>query len=221
MRPKMVDFPAPLWPMRVILVPRRIEKSTAWRMGFLTPKSKETFSNRTITSPRCIVPAYHALYNSPNLFLLKMLVVSFGLRFCLVDDAVAVVGRRVERVEFHRVCCRSVDDIVVGAARDNHYRAVREHVLLAVEHRLALPLFHPNKLVELVHLRAAILSGQQRHNHQLEVLVSVQHPAEVPVFERVLFDIGDIAFHSYLSFPSSNSHGRAILPTLPSVMARS
>src|SRR3989338_1052124 len=156
--------------MRVILVPRRIEKSTPWRMGFLTPKSKETFSNRTITSPRCIVPAYHALYNSPNLFLLKMLFVGLRLGFCFVDCAVAVVGRRVERVELHRVCCRSVDDVVVGAALDNHYRAVGERVLLAVEHRLALPFLHPNKLVELVHLHTYILVWKQGHNHKLKAL---------------------------------------------------
>src|SRR3989338_6691067 len=58
--------------MKVILLRRLTEKSTLSKMGFLTPKSNDTCSNRTMVSPRCTAQPYHALYIFANVFYLKI-----------------------------------------------------------------------------------------------------------------------------------------------------
>jgi hypothetical protein len=50
MRAKIVDLPAPFWPMMVIFEPLRTEKSASSRMGILWPYSNVTESNRSTVS---------------------------------------------------------------------------------------------------------------------------------------------------------------------------
>ena len=97
----------------------------------------------------------------------------FGLLLGLVDDAVAMLGRAVDRVEPERLVA-GVDHVVAGAGRDDHGEIVLDPVGDAVDPDLALAFLDPEELVAvLVHLLADVAAGRQRHQHQLEVACPV------------------------------------------------
>jgi len=49
----------------------------------------------------------------------------------------------------------------------------------------------------LVNLRADLVAGLKRHQHQWEVLASVEHAAEIGIGEGQLLDIVVIALHHH------------------------
>ena len=66
------------------------------------------------------------------------------------------------------------------------------------KHRLAFAFLYSEELIELVDLRTDILTGLKAHHDELAILRRIQDCAERLVLLRCLFDVVDIAFHSFL-----------------------
>ena len=64
-------------------------------------------------------------------------------------------------------------------------------------------------------LLADVLTGLDRHEHQLHVLSRVQHPPEVAIRFGAVFDVVDVAFHVVFSTARWRALGRAIAETAP------
>jgi len=97
-----------------------------------------------------------------------------GLRLgpSLVHRPIRVVGRRVERIQLQRHRLRRIDHVMVRACR-NHDRISVPHraLLLLVEDEFGLPLFDPEKLVDVrVHLVTDFFPRSQAHHYKLGVL---------------------------------------------------
>jgi hypothetical protein len=71
-------------------------------------------------------------------------------------------------------------------------------MLNAIKHRLAFTFLYPKELIELVDLRTDILTGLKAHHDKLAILRRVQDRAERLVLLRNLFDVVDVALHSFL-----------------------
>lgn len=109
-----------------------------------------------------------------------MLLVLVGFRLGLVDRAFRMLGRRVQRVQAHRLAVGGVDHVVLGAGRDDDGDAVRQRMLLAVEDGDALAGFDADELVVAgVVLEADLFAGLQGHDDQLAARRGVEHFTEI------------------------------------------
>ena len=81
----------------------------------------------------------------------EVLAVRLGVGTGVVHDPVAVVGRRVERVELQRLCA-GIDDVVPGARRHEHGKPGADRRTDAVQHRFTVAGFDPEEMVEPVNL---------------------------------------------------------------------
>jgi len=79
-------------------------------------------------------------------FAVEVFVVGLRRFACRVNDAVAVVRRRVERIEFQRAGA-GVDDVMIRPGRDDDRVARTDRSSHAVERRLPGPLFDAKELV--------------------------------------------------------------------------
>ena len=72
---------------------------------------------------------------------------------------------------------------------------VADNMLDAVENRYALALLDTEKLIKRMHFFADVPAYGDAHQHELTVLCSVEHRAEILIFKCRLFDIFDVAFN--------------------------
>ena len=136
----------------------------------------------------------HGLRKLLGCLAIKVLGVGFGLCPRAVDHAVAVIGRRIERVELERLSAR-VDDVVLRPCGNDERVAGLHRRANAIQHHLATALFNPKELVELVHFGADFFIRLQCHDHKLAVLGGVEHLAEVFVPNGDGFDILYVTLH--------------------------
>lgn len=71
----------------------------------------------------------------------------FPTRLGFVHGTLGVVGRGIDRVEFYRLGCGCVDDVVLPSGTCNHGRAARELVPNLVQPELATPRLDAQALV--------------------------------------------------------------------------
>src|SRR3989344_6184510 len=111
-----------------------------------------------------------------------------------MNDAIAMVRRRVQRVQFH-FASYTVDDVVPRAGRDDDDRAIFNRVFVAIKDGLARTLLATEELVERMHFLADILAGLQVHEDELAILRGIEDVPEVLVLKGQPFDISDESFH--------------------------
>ena len=83
----------------------------------------------------------------------EMLVVLLGIRTRAMNDTVTVVWRSIERVKLQWGRTR-IDDVVLGASRNEHSEAGADRTANAVEDSLPRAFLYAEKLVKLVNLHA-------------------------------------------------------------------
>jgi hypothetical protein len=66
----------------------------------------------------------------------------------MVDNAVPMIRRRIERIELHWNTA-GIDDVVIRPSRDEHGEARADRRPNAIENRLTGPLLHAKELIEL------------------------------------------------------------------------
>ena len=88
----------------------------------------------------------------------EMFVVGLCVVAGVVDDAVSMIRRRIERVELQWSTAR-IDNVMFGPSRDDDREASSDHCPNAIENRLTGPLLHAKELVELVDLRPDLFLG--------------------------------------------------------------
>ena len=76
----------------------------------------------------------------------------------MVDDAVPMIGWRIERIEL-QLNIAGIDDVMIGPGRDNYRGARSDRRPNAIENRLTGPLLHAKELVEFVDFRPDLLLG--------------------------------------------------------------
>jgi hypothetical protein len=86
-----------------------------------------------------------------------MLVVLLGIRTRAMNDAVTVVWRSIERVKLERGRTR-IDDVVLGASRNEDSEAGADRTADAVEDSLPRSFLYAEKLVKLVNLHPDLFS---------------------------------------------------------------
>ena len=67
----------------------------------------------------------------------------------MVDNAVPMIRRRVERIELQWNPA-GIDDVVIRPSRDEHGEACVDHRANAIENRLARPFLDAKELIELM-----------------------------------------------------------------------
>ena len=87
-----------------------------------------------------------------------MFVVGLCVGAGLVDDAVAMIRRRVKRIEFHWDIA-GINDVVICPRRDEDREARPDRRPNAIENGLTGPLLHAKELVELVDFRPNLFLG--------------------------------------------------------------
>jgi hypothetical protein len=90
-------------------------------------------------------------------FAVEVLVVGLRVGAGMVDNAVPMIRRRIERVELQRNSA-GIDDVVIRPGRDDYREARSDRRPNAIENRLTGPLLHAKELVELVDFRIPISS---------------------------------------------------------------
>jgi hypothetical protein len=73
-----------------------------------------------------------------------------------------------------------------------------DFVLNTVKYRLAFAFLYSEELIELVDLRTDIFTRLKAHHDELAILRRIQDLAERLVLLRCLFNVGDVALHSFL-----------------------
>ena len=76
----------------------------------------------------------------------------------MVDDAVPMIRRRIERIELQRNTA-GIDDVVIGPSRDEDREARLDRRPNAIENRFTGTLLHAKELVELVDFRPDLFLG--------------------------------------------------------------
>src|SRR5688500_8113453 len=99
-----------------------------------------------------------------------------GLRVVagMVDNAVPVIRRRIERIELQGTRA-GIDNVVSRPSRDDDREARSDRRPDAVESRLTRAGFHAKELVEGMDLGADLFLGLERHDDELAVRGGVQH----------------------------------------------
>ena len=87
----------------------------------------------------------------------EMLVVFLGIRTRAMNNAVTVVWRSIERVKLQWGRTR-IDDVVLGAGRNQHSESGADRTADAVEDSLPRSFLYAEKLVKLVNLHANLFS---------------------------------------------------------------
>src|ERR1019366_2673400 len=91
-------------------------------------------------------------------FAVKVLLVGLRIGAGMVDDAVPMIRRRIERVELQRNAA-GIDNVVIRSSRDNNREARSYGGPNAIEYRLTGTLLHTKELVELVDFRPDLFLG--------------------------------------------------------------
>jgi hypothetical protein len=128
----------------------------------------------------------------------EVLFVHLCVCFRSVHYGIAMVRRSIERVKLHQTQV-AVDDVVVSAGWHQDREPGLDAMLNAVKHRLAFAFLYSEELIELVDLCTDILTGLKAHHNELAIFRRVQDRAERLVLLRCLFDVVDVAFHSFLN----------------------
>jgi hypothetical protein len=83
-----------------------------------------------------------------------------GLRICagVVDDAIPMIRRRIERIKLQRNTS-GVDDVVFGPGRHDYRETHAYRGPNPIDDRLTTPLFNAKELVELVDFRPDLFLG--------------------------------------------------------------
>ena len=101
-------------------------------------------------------------------FTVEVFVVRFRFGAGMVDNAVPMIRRCIERVKLQWNTA-GIDDVVIRPSRDEHGEARADHRANAIENGLACPFLHTKELIELVDFRPDLLLGLQRHDNELTV----------------------------------------------------
>src|SRR5450759_334850 len=131
-------------------------------------------------------------------FAVEVFVVGLRVAAGVVDHAVPMIRRRIERIEL-QWSTAGIDDVVIGPSRDKHGEARADRRPNAIENRLAGPFLHAKELVELVAFRPDLFLGLQRHDDELAVLCRIKHPAKLDILDGETLDVFHKAFHNDLS----------------------
>src|SRR5688500_10636280 len=120
-----------------------------------------------------------------------VVMIPFGLGLVLVNDAVAMLGRTVDRVEPER-CLAVVDDVMARAGGDDHREIVLDAVVDTIDPDDSAAFLDSEELIAIVmYFFADVAAGRQGHQHQLKVLPGVEDPAEILVRHGHALDIVD------------------------------
>ena len=87
-----------------------------------------------------------------------MFVVSLRVLAGMVDNAVSVIGRRVDCVELEWDTA-SIDDVVIRPSRDDDRKTGLDRRPRTVKNRFPGPFLHAKELVELVDFRPDLFLG--------------------------------------------------------------
>jgi hypothetical protein len=71
-------------------------------------------------------------------------------------------------------------------------------MLIAIKHRLAFAFLYPEELIELMDLCPDIFTGLKAHHDELAILRRIQDRAKRRVLLRRLFDVVDVALHTFI-----------------------
>src|ERR1017187_5456821 len=88
----------------------------------------------------------------------EMLVVGLRVLAGMVDDAVPMIRRRIERIELQWNTA-GINDVMIRPSRDDYCEASADRRPNAIENRLTGPLLHAKELVELVDFRPDLFLG--------------------------------------------------------------
>jgi hypothetical protein len=102
-------------------------------------------------------------------FAIEVFVVGLRVGAGGMDDAVPVVRRSIERVKLQRNIS-AIDNIMIGAGRDDHRETGPNRGMHTVENRLARAFLHTEELIEFMDFHSDLLLGVQRHDDELAVL---------------------------------------------------
>jgi hypothetical protein len=91
-------------------------------------------------------------------FAVEVFVVGLRVFTGMVDDAVPMIWRGVERIELQEDTA-GIDDVVIRPRRDDDRGARSDRRPYAIEHRLPAPLLHAKELVERVDFRPDLFLG--------------------------------------------------------------
>jgi len=128
-------------------------------------------------------------------FAVEVFVVGFRFGAGMVDDAVPMIRRRIERIELQWNTA-GIDDVVIRPSRDDYREARSDRRPNTIKNRLTGPLLYAKELVERVHLHPNLLLGLQRHDDELAVLCRVKHPAKLIILDGETLDVLYKAFHN-------------------------
>src|SRR5450756_1594281 len=128
-------------------------------------------------------------------FAVEVFVVGLRVGAGMVDDAVPMIRRRIERIELQWNTA-GIDDVVLRSSRDKHGESRADHRANAIENGLARPFLHAKELIELVHFRPDLFLGLQRHDNELTVPSRVKHPAKFFLLDGDALDVLHKTFHS-------------------------
>src|SRR6478609_5322801 len=124
----------------------------------------------------------------------------FGVGLGRLDDAVLMLGRAVERVQLEGRGA-GVANIMTGAGRYDRGAAVLDRIAVVVDVDRAAAFLEAEELVAvLMDFGADLLAGLKGHQHELEMVSGVKHPAKIAIVRRQLLDIVMIALHGSSSF---------------------
>ena len=91
-------------------------------------------------------------------FAIEVLVVGLGILSGMMDDAIPMIRRRIERIEF-QWSTAGIDNIMIRPGRDNYCEAGADRRPDAIKNRLTGPLLNAKKLIELVDFRTDLFLG--------------------------------------------------------------
>src|SRR5665811_2589229 len=91
-------------------------------------------------------------------FAIEVFVVGLRVGAGMVDDAVAMIRRSIERVKLQwNTAC--IDDVVIRPGRDHYREAGLDRRPNAIENCLTAPFLHAKELVEVVDFRPDLFLG--------------------------------------------------------------
>ena len=105
-----------------------------------------------------LILAWRAVNFLFSRFAIEVLVVGLGILSGMMDDAVPMVRRRIERIEFQWNTA-GIDDIVLRPGRYNYREAGVDRRPNAIENRLTGPFLNTKELVEFVDFRTDLFLG--------------------------------------------------------------
>lgn len=115
-------------------------------------------------------------------FAVERFLVSLGIRLRRMYDAIMMIGRRVDRIEFH-LLVGCVDDIMPRSCGNDDRKAVPYRVLHTIKNRPPLSCFTSDELVKVMYFFPDVLTRLQAHNDKLTIFGRVEDRAEILVVE--------------------------------------